>query len=234
MALLAQTGESSHAFYQIYDLLAKITKDKQQGVRNNLSTRDILLLTLRVYSVIGDSIEILDEHEKYLQKGFVKSMLAANPKANAKVVHMWISKVFSQLRLVSSQRSVIPPEFRQLIDYDTVRKSPAIPFLTKISEIALFAAPLGQESIFPTAKYPGDSVIGGVLTGFSRLIRTSPTHPAEFKRIMIMVIGGISFEEISDLRQMYRNHGIDLVVVSTTITGRDHMMANVFGVQKSE
>jgi hypothetical protein len=228
MALLAQTGESSHAFYQLYDLLAKIAKDKQQGINNNLSTRDILLLTLRVYSVIGDSIEIQEEHEKYLQKGFIQSMLASNPKGNARAVSIWIAKVFSQLRLVSQQRTVIPPPFRQLIDYDSVRKSPAIPFLTKLSEIALTAPSQGQESVFPTAKYSGESVIGGVLTGFSRLIRASPTHPSEFKRVMLMVIGGVSFQEISDLRQLYKPYGIDLVVVSTTITGRDHMMTNVF------
>lgn len=79
VALFSQTRETSHIFYQLYDMLAKITKEKQSGSNNpnqSLTTRDVLLLTLRLYSMIGKTAVIEPQHEVYLQKGFVQAMMA--------------------------------------------------------------------------------------------------------------------------------------------------------------
>ena len=82
VALFSQTRETSHIFYQLYDMLAKITKEKQSGSKFNinanqsLTTRDVLLLTLRLYSMIGKTAVIEPQHEVYLQKGFVQAMMA--------------------------------------------------------------------------------------------------------------------------------------------------------------
>jgi hypothetical protein len=80
IALFAQTRETSHIFHQLNDMLAKITKEKQSGrndhLKQSLSTRDVLLLTLRLYSVIGKTAVIEPQYEVYLQKGFVQAMMA--------------------------------------------------------------------------------------------------------------------------------------------------------------
>ena len=77
LALLLQTGDSSHTIYALYDLLAKIGKEKSEGVKETLlTTKDVLLLTLRMYAMMGSEIIIENEHEKYLMDGFVNSMMA--------------------------------------------------------------------------------------------------------------------------------------------------------------
>jgi hypothetical protein len=74
-ALLAQTRESSSIFYQLHDMLKKITLYKQEGKSSTLATRDILLLTLHMYALIGDSLGMEEQHQVYLQKAFVQAML---------------------------------------------------------------------------------------------------------------------------------------------------------------
>lgn len=87
VALLSQTQESSHVFYQLHDLLLKITKEKQQGSGSTaLTTRDVLLLTLHMYALMGDSLEIEVQHELYLQKAFVQAMLAVFASAAHPIV----------------------------------------------------------------------------------------------------------------------------------------------------
>src|SRR4051812_35114115 len=76
VALFSQTRESSHIFYQLYDLLSKVAKEKQQGRPSTLTTRDVLLLTLHMYSLMGETVEIEPEHENFLKKAFVDAMIA--------------------------------------------------------------------------------------------------------------------------------------------------------------
>lgn len=76
VALFAQTGETSHIFDQLHDMLSKITKEKREGKSSVLTTRDILLLTLHLYAMIGDSALIEPQHEIHLQKGFIQAMMA--------------------------------------------------------------------------------------------------------------------------------------------------------------
>jgi hypothetical protein len=104
IATLMETLDISYAVYQISDLLGRIVKEKQSNGTSTLTTRDVLLLTLFLYSLTGTDFHILPEQEQFLQEGFVNAMMASNPKANIKAVKAWVGKVFTQLGNVARHR----------------------------------------------------------------------------------------------------------------------------------
>ncbi|KAJ3351907.1 hypothetical protein HDU91_006080, partial [Kappamyces sp. JEL0680] len=227
VALLSQTQESSHVFYQLHDLLLKITKEKQQGSGSTtLTTRDVLLLTLHMYALMGDSLEIEVQHELYLQKAFVQAMLASNPKVNPRAVSSWVGRVFQQLSQVSRLRSQLrDPNLRRLMEYDA--GDTYVPFLVKLSTHCVL------QQTHPSAPsdlhyIPYKGAISTVLKGFSRLIGTEPNHPASHSTVILFVIGGITYREVSLLQALYRERAVKLLVGSTTICNRDTMMAHIF------
>lgn len=133
--------------------------------------------------------------------------------------------------MVSNLRSkLISPDLRNVIDLNSAY--PYTPFLLKLSHHILYPAPQQSSStqlnpdIIP---YPyKNATIRNVLTGFSRLIGSSSNHPSSFSTIILFVVGGITFQEISRLQEMYRERGIRLVVGSNTISNRDSIMQHIF------
>ena len=78
LAMLSQTGESSHACYQLHDLLKSLAKEKNAGINGVFTVREILLLTHYVYAVLGDTIKIEYEQEQFLKQAFIDAMMAAS------------------------------------------------------------------------------------------------------------------------------------------------------------
>jgi hypothetical protein len=78
VASLAETKDPSYCIYQISDLLLRVVREKQQKLEPTFTTRDILLLTLFFYSLIGNEFVIESQHEQFLQESFVKAMMAVS------------------------------------------------------------------------------------------------------------------------------------------------------------
>jgi hypothetical protein len=65
------------------------------------------------------------------------------------------------------------------------------------------------------------------MSPFSLLVG-GPQHPHEFKTLVLVMIGGITYTEVSMFQQRCRSLGKKGVVVSTTIANRDTMMNHIF------
>jgi hypothetical protein len=76
LASFVETQDPSYVIYQLADLLMRIVKEKKSSSNSTITTRDVLLLTLHMYSLFGDSIVVEPQHEQYLQESFVNAMLA--------------------------------------------------------------------------------------------------------------------------------------------------------------
>jgi hypothetical protein len=76
---LAMTMDPSVITSQLIDILDSITRDKLRGVSSDgyaLTTKDVLLVTLFGYSLLGDSIPLIPEYEVLLKNAFVNAMRA--------------------------------------------------------------------------------------------------------------------------------------------------------------
>lgn len=76
---LAMTMDPSVITSQLIDILDSITRDKLRGVSSDgyaLTTKDVLLVTLFGYSLLGDSIPLISEYEVLLKNAFVNAMRA--------------------------------------------------------------------------------------------------------------------------------------------------------------
>lgn len=223
VALLAQTGETCHIIYQLHDLLAKIVKDRREGKSNefSMSTRDVLLLTLHMYSMVGNTLEFEEQHETLLKDAFVAAMLSTNPKANSRAVTAWVAKVFVQFKKVTQCRAKLN-DFNCLLDLDSI--SPYTPFLVKVAQ-AIREPP--SQSITPDIEHiPYRGSITSVLTGFSRLIG-QVVHPSTFSTVIIFVSGGITFKEVAQIQAIGEEKGIRIIVGSTTICNRAALLTSL-------
>jgi ribosomal protein L10 len=69
------------------------------------------------------------------------------------------------------------------------------------------------------------------LTGISMLMGAGSVlsnHPSSYSTVVLFVVGGITFQEVSILQNMYREKGIHLIVGSNTICNRDSLMQHIF------
>ena len=138
---------------------------------------------------------------------------------------MWIQKVFMQLSKVSLLRStLVSSELRNLIDLDALY--PYTPLLFKIANNLLSPQhPLNPDIVH----YPYRKTMAKVLSGISMLMGGSGSnHPSSFSTVIIFVVGGITFQEIGILQEMYHAKGVRLIVGSNTICNRDSLMQHIF------
>ena len=125
--------------HQLRDLLLKITQEKQQqsqgsneslntqSQNSGLTTRDVLILIVMLYSLLGDSVVVSHEYEKLLQEALYRAMISASPKANARAIQAWIKRTFVQFKLVSEARCELRT-YRDLV----VAYQPFVPLLERI------------------------------------------------------------------------------------------------------
>jgi hypothetical protein len=112
------------------------------------------------------------------------------------------------------------------VDFDSLQ--PYTPFLVTLSRNNILnPSKSASQEMDDLQHIPYKRAIAGVLTGFSRLIGTS-IHPSQFQHVIIFVTGGITFQEIAKLQELYREHGVCLIVGSNSITNRDSLMAHIF------
>ena len=80
---LTDTMDPSIITQQLVDILQSIAKEKVSSTPlssvNNigpLTTKDVLMVALYGYSLLGDSVPIMEEYELLLKLAFVKTMTA--------------------------------------------------------------------------------------------------------------------------------------------------------------
>ena len=123
-----------------------------------------------------------------------------------------MAKVFKQLRAAKRQRDAISESFRSLIDFDAGNQS----LLLKLSIAA------GIPSTTFTLLTPTTG-----LGGFLKIIRAP--HPSQFQKVVVVIIGGITFKEYFEVRRSFEEKGVQAVVVSTGISsGKEFMVKVVF------
>ncbi|KAL5035656.1 Sec1 domain-containing protein 2, variant 3 [Batrachochytrium dendrobatidis] len=134
---MAETMESSIMVEQLCQLLQKFIDKKKLKSESNtnvasemITAKDVLMLTLYSYSLLGDSVHIPQAQEASLQDAFFRAMMAvgvfmvyifynllirsmqtivfiqkASSGANPKAIRGWVVRVFTQLRQISQIRS---------------------------------------------------------------------------------------------------------------------------------
>ncbi|KAJ1337064.1 hypothetical protein BSLG_006824 [Batrachochytrium salamandrivorans] len=117
-ASLAETMDPAIMVQQLRELLHKFVQDKQlrKDVTSDsssapllsagvISAKEVLMLALYSYSLLGDSVPILPAHESALQEALFRAMMAANVGAKPRAIQAWVVRVFGQLRQVSQIRA---------------------------------------------------------------------------------------------------------------------------------
>ncbi|OAJ39770.1 hypothetical protein BDEG_23592 [Batrachochytrium dendrobatidis JEL423] len=235
---MAETMESSIMVEQLCQLLQKFIDKKKLKSESNtnvasemITAKDVLMLTLYSYSLLGDSVHIPQAQEASLQDAFFRAMMAASSGANPKAIRGWVVRVFTQLRQISQIRSELH-HFRHVIQ---PHQQPAYdPLLVQVARRAVEPSSVSDMAI-PSqidedwTHIPYGGTLGSVMSGFSRMLGAvaKKSHPSQFKNIIVVVVGGITFEETGRVRDELQSRGQNALVGSTNIASTDTIMAHV-------
>lgn len=97
--------DSSALFLQLSDILNSIAKAKLAGKATGITAKDVLLLALSAYALVGSSLGVIDEYEGILKVAFANAMKAASARANPKAIQTWVDRSFQQLRQAGEARN---------------------------------------------------------------------------------------------------------------------------------
>ncbi|KAJ3295214.1 Sec1 domain-containing protein 2 [Rhizoclosmatium sp. JEL0117] len=129
---------------------------------------------------------------------------------------MWIEEVLDRLEMIADTRSGMKQ--RGLIDPDTIppyrsllRHQLTKAFGTIADENKLVSA----DSDFQHIPYGG--TLGNVLNKFSRLLGGAVPRIREYKRVLVFVVGGVTAQEVRDVREVGREFGVDVVIGGTAV-----------------
>ncbi|KAH9275712.1 hypothetical protein BASA83_002013 [Batrachochytrium salamandrivorans] len=245
-ASLAETMDPAIMVQQLRELLHKFVQDKQlrKDVTSDsssapllsagvISAKEVLMLALYSYSLLGDSVPILPAHESALQEALFRAMMAANVGAKPRAIQAWVVRVFGQLRQVSQIRAELT-YFRHVL---CPHQQPAYdPLLVQVARKAVEPRD-HSEATSPDAMVDDDwshisygGTLKSVMSGFSRFLgaQAKKPHPSQFDNIILVVVGGITFEEAGRVRDELRSRGQTALVGSTNIATTETMMAHVF------
>ncbi|KAI8928991.1 hypothetical protein BC831DRAFT_497311 [Entophlyctis helioformis] len=263
---LAETMDPTFMVQQLRDVLFRIVQEKQQmrasnaslgdGGTSTLTAKDVLMLSLYAYSLLGDSIPMTPKNEAALQDALFRAMMAVSRRArlltdtrdcallaqsssgaNPRAIQGWVVRVFSQMRQVALSRSGMT-QLRHLLVPG--QAPPYDPLLVQLARTATQppnrdsqSSPLGSPPASTSADstdwthvpYTAGSALGSVMSGFSRLLgsttsatsSTHRTHPSQFDHVILVVLGGITFEEAGRR-----------AVGSTNIATTETMMTHIF------
>lgn len=135
--------------------------------------------------------------------------------AKRRAVTLWVGRVFAQLTKVASARSQLPSRFRDLVDYEN---GTVTGLLSRLADAAT------------STSIPGEFVaIGkeGLLTGLSRFMG-GESHPVGYRKVVLVVVGGVTWDEVGLVRDVFQRRGREVLVISNSVVGRDGVMGHIF------
>ncbi|KAL2915661.1 Sec1 domain-containing protein 2 [Polyrhizophydium stewartii] len=235
-----ETYDSSSMAQQLRDLLVQFVHAKQQHQQTAgiVTAKEVLMLMLYCYSLLGDTASISARDEATLQEALFKAMMASSNSANARAIQGWVARAFSQLRLVSQARAG-QTRFRDVLAPH--QQPPYDPLLVQIGRAAVQPPeaqlahgaqhdPQGQSSADGWTHVPYGGTLGSVMSGFSRLLGGAPQkpHPSHHPTVILVVLGGITFQEAGRVRDELAARGHTAIVGSTNIATTDTIMAQLF------
>nr|KAJ3418230.1 Sec1 domain-containing protein 2 [Polyrhizophydium stewartii] len=220
-----ETYDSSSMAQQLRDLLVQFVHAKQQHQQTAgiVTAKEVLMLMLYCYSLLGDTASISARDEATLQEALFKAMMASSNSANARAIQGWVARAFSQDVLAPHQQ---PPYDPLLVQIGRAAVQPPEAQLAHGAQ----HDPQGQSSADGWTHVPYGGTLGSVMSGFSRLLGGAPQkpHPSHHPTVILVVLGGITFQEAGRVRDELAARGHTAIVGSTNIATTDTIMAQLF------
>ncbi|RKO94506.1 hypothetical protein BDK51DRAFT_37514 [Blyttiomyces helicus] len=220
----------------------------------SFSVPDILLLASLAHALSGRENPLSPSDNTRLQDAFRRAVRGEIPNTE---VDEWVSDVFARLTAMGAARTGLhqfrtllaprtnPPYNPLLRQVATEAASPRVPDHRSASSPALAAMGLGASSSgspiggSPTVAagdaedwvhVPYAAGLGGVLSGFSRFLgSTSRPHPRQHPATLIFVVGGVTFAEVREIRDAFKDRGVQVLVGSTDISTPQRTLSRILG-----
>ncbi|KAJ3290430.1 Sec1 domain-containing protein 2 [Borealophlyctis nickersoniae] len=246
---LSETSDPTIATQQIKDVLSRTDLSSDKTAAANLSTdasahfslHDVILLTIFSYSLVGQTLHISDDDEMALKDAFYNVLVrhvgdSEDPTATRVKIQQWISNFFMQLHAVSTTRSRLEqfkyvfkpgatPPYQSLIKQvvsDIAR--PSRPAAARPAAGGRPGMPAEPEDL---THVPYGGTLGTVFSGFSRLLGATRPHPSQHQSVLVFVVGGITFAEVREVKEAFRNRDVNVLVGSTDIGSSETILRHL-------
>jgi hypothetical protein len=141
----------------------------------------------------------------------------------------WMERCVKTLRHVATTRSGLS-EFAHLLLAENVVAY--TPFVQQVCQDIFFVgaadkAPKHQD----WTHYASDSsTLDSLVSGFSRFLRAATPHPARHRRVLLVLVGGVTFQELAIIRRITQDVSTEVCVLSTDIATPDTLFQHLFPV----
>ncbi|TPX49750.1 hypothetical protein SeMB42_g00381 [Synchytrium endobioticum] len=225
---LSETGDATNAFRQLVELL-RPTASSAKSQPSPFGIKDLLILTVYLYSLIGSTIEVPEDEHILLMSTFMKALVPLdNDGAVTSDIEIWVHAVFEHLRKLCTARSSLSHS-----PYRNVLKNRApVPYVSLLKQVMMdvlpgsMNSPDGTSEGRPSVSGAGDGdlqhvpyggTLGNVFSGFRRLVGAGRPHPSQYKKIVVFIVGGVTFSEVREIRELARDRDVEIVMGSTNV-----------------
>ncbi|RKP06802.1 hypothetical protein THASP1DRAFT_31393 [Thamnocephalis sphaerospora] len=137
-------------------------------------------------------------------------------------VEAWLERVRARLHEIARARTGLSTLGKLLREASLL---PYTPFIQQLFE-DIYSVSAGDELSQDLEHIPAGGTLGSYLSGFSRFLSSSKPRPGQYRRLVLCVVGGITFNEVRTVRELTMNESV--IILSTDIATGNTMFRHVF------
>ncbi|TPX74154.1 hypothetical protein CcCBS67573_g04579 [Chytriomyces confervae] len=218
--------------------------------RSALSIEDALKLAVFSYSLMGAAALADVELKGQLGNALMQALFATSNvqgsgskrNRNEELDRMWVGEVLERLEMIAKARD--PFKQKSLVDMNSI-----VPYRSLVRRVltsTLLREPVAAgETQSMSANSAGGlasridpedlahisygGTLGTVLSGFSRLLGGTRPTLKDYKTLVIFIVGGVTANEVRDIREVAREAGgVQVLVGSTCVADADFALQMLF------
>ncbi|KAJ3038349.1 Sec1 domain-containing protein 2 [Rhizophlyctis rosea] len=234
---LSETSDPGIVVQQIKDVLSRASRAANVSDDSaHFSFHDVVLLLAYSFAVIGTTLRLTTADENALKDALYQALLRSlkeegeeqkldDPFYRSKL-QSWLNDTFTTLFAIGRARSGLH-HLRNVL-----HPTSTTPYQSVIKQVMLDALKtdrvpaVGDVDDLVHVSHGG--TLGGVLSGFSRFLGGGRPHPSQFQSLIVLVVGGVTFAEVREIRECAREKGVKVLVGSTDIAGGATVFKHLF------
>ncbi|KAJ3048006.1 Sec1 domain-containing protein 2 [Rhizophlyctis rosea] len=232
---LSETLDPGIVVQQVKDVLSRVGGAAKGSDSSTFTIHDVILLMAFAFSLIGTTLRMSPADESGLRESVYQALVRIVKKEGHEaklddpsyrsVLQTWVNETFGTLGGVRGARSGLhqygkilhptsPTPYQGIIKQILTRalESDRVPGIGEVEDLV---------------HVPYGGTLGGVLSGFSRFLGAR-AHPSQFQNLIVFVVGGVTFREVREIREIAREKGVKILVGSTDIATGASVFRHLF------